>query len=856
MHLRAVSPEDRACGGLEPRVATTRDACRVSSGDVLELEAHLRANPGDHAAWIVYADWLLEQGDPRAALVRQTRKLTTQEIKAWRGPIPQKLATAWSYGFVTDVELPIEPRAVSVVARMVADRAGRLVSRLVLHDENWRDGDVWDEPALEGEPGDVISAILALDLSQLRAFGITYRHVTDEQIEALASARLEIAELDLRYCAVTDAQLARLASARWFAGVRRLHLQRNAVTDATPLAGHAFERLDVRYTGLTEPLVADALSSYAPNRTLTREPPAPRERPIYLDGLSISSQRTSCFFVPRFVAKAQLSRSVARDCERVPGMPNLRKVYVDPDEWSFRSFENIVPLDSRFATPAILLAQHTELASEVHRFHVEGELPAFDQLPLYTQPLTTSARGGLRYIFHSAKLASALTEAVRRALPALKGFAHVNPVFRCNRFEPGDEPFHRHHDTPYYDAARNQISEYTLLVYLTGGTGAPALRIEDLAIDAIDPMTCFIFHQAYEHAGRAFADGRKVFLRTELVFEGKNLERDPRIAALFAKACYFTGESVRLPALAREADRAYNRVAAAHWGAPVPAEAGPLVHKQFRGVHWLANGYDFWFPRGLPLADCAALTLLDHFNCMIDGVPMRSLATSEVVLAADPDSFLAERQAAAFPILDKAMLMPAPEHRIQCCCPGHSRGFDPTVAEEIVELYTRAQRFARARLDTAPIMMLGQQIYLDPSRFVVDADKIHVLSADRLAPVNFASCWNCPSRPPNYLDIDLHVGVVQPLVPPILWEATRETHHLMFDFFRNAWAASMKQYRVPVPRIAMLEPTEVDEDENPWIAAAQHADLRPHPPASRTPFWAHYGRDSLLIRELYRDDEG
>ena len=50
----------------------------------------------------------------------------------------------------------------------------------------------------------------------------------------------------------------------------------------------------------------------------------------------------------------------------------------------------------------------------------------------------------------------------------------MNPVFRCNRFEPGDANFHRHRDTPYYDAARRHVSRYTVLVYLTGGTGGAA----------------------------------------------------------------------------------------------------------------------------------------------------------------------------------------------------------------------------------------------------------------------------------------------------------------------------------------------------------------------------------------------
>jgi uncharacterized protein (TIGR02996 family) len=34
------------------------------------LEAHLRAHPSDSHGWLVYADWLLEQGDERGALIR------------------------------------------------------------------------------------------------------------------------------------------------------------------------------------------------------------------------------------------------------------------------------------------------------------------------------------------------------------------------------------------------------------------------------------------------------------------------------------------------------------------------------------------------------------------------------------------------------------------------------------------------------------------------------------------------------------------------------------------------------------------------------------------------------------------
>ncbi len=76
-----------------------------------------------------------------------------------------------------------------------------------------------------------------------------------------------------------------------------------------------------------------------------------------------------------------------------------------------------------------------------------------------------------------------------------------------------------------------------------------------------------------------FTDGRKVFLRTELRRLDSRTPHDPRIAALFAKACYFTGESIRDAELARDADRAYNTVAAAHWTGVLPPTTEPVVHK-------------------------------------------------------------------------------------------------------------------------------------------------------------------------------------------------------------------------------------------------------------------------------------
>jgi uncharacterized protein (TIGR02996 family) len=771
---------------------------------VSELEAQLRADPDDEATWLVYGDWLLEHGDARGELVRSHRELTEDERARYRGAAHVETIARWKFGFAVEIELPIAEQTAADVAAILAHRDGRFVSSLRFRPWRWQDEQTFERPEPTSWRLDKLAPLFDLDLTRLRALSFAYYDPDPaDHVRRLVAAHLAITELDLRYCKITDELVAALCAAPWMRGVRRLDLQGNPLTDACAahLAGLALDHLDVRYTTISP----DAMRSLHAKRMLGHR-----------------SARTL----------------VAADPPRAT--PS-----------SFHDFEDIIPLDKLVGPRELALRDHAELAHEVHRFRLAGELPAFDDLPLYATPLNATTRGGQRYIFHSAHLADALTNAVRDALP-LPGFSHVNPVFRCNRFEPGDEPFHAHLDTPYHDAAKKHVSKYTLLVYLTAGTGAPALQIEDLAIASLDAMTCVIFHQAYEHTGRAYAAGRKVFLRTELVFEDATLVADPAIAAAFAKACYFTGESLRAPELARDADALYNRVAAAHWHGAIGETTEPFVHKRFRGVHWLANGYDFWFPRSLPLADCAAITLLDYLNCKLEGTPFREYCTTETIRdRIDPEAFLADHACAPLPSLDDAVLFPEPEAD-HSCCPTHARStWDATLSHDVNEIYGGAQRFARARLDPAPILVLGHEVYLHRAQFVVDGNLVHVLSRERLAPVNFAACWNCRSSPQNYVAVDITIAALHPLVPPIIWRATRSTHHLMFDFFRNAWAVSHETIDVPVPRVRRAADDEVPDNE-PWIEAAWHAAPDHSAPAVQDPPWWAHRSSTVVIRDLLR----
>lgn len=596
-----------------------------------------------------------------------------------------------------------------------------------------------------------------------------------------------------------------------------------------------------------------------------------------LDGLGIAWHPSARHKAVRFVDAERIDPAVRELFARPSAAaPHLAAVFVDPRELSFRTFENIVPLDRLFEGPPleIALAGRAKLAQNAFSFalrlsaETRERLERLDGLGLYVPPLNAVTRGGERFIFHSARLADALTEAVKQAMPRslLGGFSHVNPVFRCNRFEPGDERFHRHHDTPYFDAARQQISRYTVLLYLTGGEAAPALDIKgQAALDRIEALTCVVFDQAYEHEGAPYRDGRKVFLRTELVFTEPDVQHDPAIAELFSKACYWTGESVFAPELARHADAYYNQVAAAHWSGLLPGGARePFVHKQFRGVHFVANGHDFWFGRsdGLTLAECAAITLLDYFNCKLGDSAFRALCRSEVIEAqgaawipAFLESKRGEPARGAIPAFDKAALFPAPEEPDGRCCPFHCwEAFDATRNAEIVELYANAQSFAKAHIMPAPILMLGQDVVIDPARFVVEGDRIHVLGKEALAPVNFAACWNAGGSPENYLDVAASVGVLQLLVPPILFAEAAGCYHLRFDFFRNSWMVNHQQATVPVPMIRTLAVEDAeeldDDDQQPWLDAVDPALVPRRSGRKRPKLW--WADDSALVSELYR----
>jgi hypothetical protein len=573
--------------------------------------------------------------------------------------------------------------------------------------------------------------------------------------------------------------------------------------------------------------------------------------------------------------------------------------FADPAALHFRNFEDIIPLDRLWearpddpssspplsftlgpSRPPTARADAADAAERVHLYalrldgtpHSVAALQALDGLGLYAAPLNPRARGGQRFIFHSALLAAALTEAVRGALPAdvMKGFSHVNPVFRCNRFLPSDHKFDAHYDSPYYDAAHHHISRFTLLIYITGGEGSPALDVEGLRLDVIDPMTCVLFDQRHPHEGHPFKGGPKVFLRSELIFEDRDLTHDPALGKGFAQACYaMTGAHARYEALSRFAHDRFNAVAAARWRSvpdlPPDAEE-PFVHRDYMGLHYVANGYDYWVASdALTLPQCAALLLLDLFNADLLDLPgalrFRELCAEEVIHGQRDGAwipgFLAERARPQEPPLHTLrldLMFPPPERPDldSPCCPTYADHegveFDSTRHPFIHDLYARAQSRARSLLERAPVVIMCSRVFLNEAQFVIEGDKIHVLSHQRLAPMHFAGCnfagqhhcWHANSIE-DFIGVEAEALAPQPLVPPILFTEVDGCYHLMFDLFRNDWMAHYTDQPVYVPHILMYPSRSrdwVNKTEAALSAAAGDVDAPPSDP----PYGWGYGK--------------
>jgi hypothetical protein len=594
-----------------------------------------------------------------------------------------------------------------------------------------------------------------------------------------------------------------------------------------------------------------------------------------LGGMNISFHPSANFKVVKLIEGLDnMEHESALFFAQVMDTPKLFSVFVDPAELSFHNFENIVPLDRWIEWKleekcigdgglSLSLADPHQVQTDRDVFICNFRGAACDimkqmsSLDLYVAPLNKATRGGERFIFHSALLSKTLSEAVRSSGVLNKladgtlasSFEFVNYVFRCNRFAPGDAKFARHLDTPYYDSAQSHVSKYTLLIYLTAGRNdGPVLRMDDVELSDIKEMTCVIFDQSYEHEGQPFIDSDKIFIRSELVFKDKELAHNSKITSLFSEACYMTGQSVLDESLATYAHECFERANSLHWAIEREAAQPPVyLHKQFRGMQFMTNGYDYWFAKGNggDAVDFGMVAVLDYFNCKIDDTPFRSLCHTTTIRerfrnTEDVLSLLRSGQKAKVEALRRLkgsdvesliktcseepfIKRPAPwgdeddyeEEEGDPCCPFHyCTTFDAWKDDYVQDTYKKCWEYTRRKLFGAPLLMLNQELVVNKSNIKIVGDKMFFLNDSSLPPINFAACWN-GGGPEVFIDIDQEISAPQLLIPPIMLHEFDQGYHLVLDFFRNDWMVRVDdEHTIPVP---VITNEDIEAEESPFL---------------------------------------
>jgi len=169
------------------------------------LEAAIAAAPDDAAAYLVYADWLEDQGDPRCELIRVqhamrarpdpstflAHKQRDEELRhtyagAWLGSVVldggYRLRLDWRLGFVEtarldDRENPSELELVALLAALLASPAGYVVRRLVLR----------------GYDEGLGAALGTLPFAGLQKVSVLSRGGSDAAVRVVASHRARLA---------------------------------------------------------------------------------------------------------------------------------------------------------------------------------------------------------------------------------------------------------------------------------------------------------------------------------------------------------------------------------------------------------------------------------------------------------------------------------------------------------------------------------------------------------------------------------------------------------------------------------------------------------------------------------------
>jgi len=524
----------------------------------------------------------------------------------------------------------------------------------------------------------------------------------------------------------------------------------------------------------------------------------------------------------------------------------LLMVFVDPGHLSFHNFENIINLDTLFkSTQNKFVIQNFQKIeeNEIYTFDMQDKssiLLSLDKYNIYIPPFNSLSRGGQRFIFSSECLSQHLTEAINKYIPDKKlinkKFRLVNYVFRYNKFKPNDKKFVSHFDTPYHDPSKRHYSKYTILLYLTSGVADPVLSFNEgqVKINEINTKSGIqgiIFDQKYEHEGKSFIEGDKIFLRSELIFEydENELEFDDSLGKQFNIACYMTKQSVFNPEVEKYASDVFNHVAAARCGYNSDKFDKKFKHllllKKYEELWFITNGYDYWFTKDIDLKDAAMWVILDHFNCKFDTKDSfnKLTYTQEIVLKRDNvqdifDVLLDPSKGFKTPSKGskeeetkvnsdvKTELEESEENQGEAhkylkfhsdfCLMEEEESKHGDMPESLVYAYEQKKNVKYDQLfelnEEFPIVIFDKQIIISKHSIEV-TDKV-ITFINQIPRVNFASYRIGPFEK-DYMATREKEAVNYTNIPPIHYIAYEKGYHLRIELFNNKF---LRRNTVPV----------------------------------------------------------
>ena len=201
----------------------------------------------------------------------------------------------------------------------------------------------------------------------------------------------------------------------------------------------------------------------------------------------------------------------------------------------------------------------------------------------------------------------------------------------------------------------------------------------------------------------------------------------------------------------------------------------------------------------LPLVLALALAGLGTWWLRTGRLPIAAGATWMTVQKTTTADATPQPGKPVFKLIEDVDLFPAPPAEDpDVCCTHHYE--DAYRHPSVIEDYQKAQDAAR-KLLTGPIVMMGEELRLFPSRFIVDENRIHVVSDKAMKPVHFAACQNSMVDSGVLIGVSETVANLQPLVPPILFDESQECVRLLFDFFQNSWGVGLESKQVPIPAL-------------------------------------------------------